>query len=434
MKLSQFVTAVKTNDGVLLFNSLNTAFVHLGADEYNEIQQFLSYPEFNLSNQPSELINELASMEIIVDSALDEFSDLERRYWDFRNSSEYIKVVIAPTSYCNFACIYCFEQGNHASTMSNETAQVIVQKIKDKLCSEESIGLALIWYGGEPLIAWEIVKSITTDLWEFCREFGIQFKSSIVTNGYLLSANRIYELKQSGITSVQITLDGDCSSHDARRPLKNGKGTFREVYNNITLCSAELMTCVRLNIDKKNIESVRHLIDKLQQDELNNIVLSFARVEPFNNYSRENCFLPEEFARIEVDLLAYAEKAGFKGSVALPTPSFGFCEAVSKHNLLFDSDGDNFFCWENVGRKELTNCSLCNSEKYERLKNYFVNTYSFFEKKCTSCSILPICLGGCPQRRLENGSAQCPSLFYNLKEQLEMYYYFNFVPTDKKGE
>lgn len=58
MKLSQFVTAVKTNDGVLLFNSLNTAFVHLGADEYNEIQQFLSYPEFNLSNQPSELINE----------------------------------------------------------------------------------------------------------------------------------------------------------------------------------------------------------------------------------------------------------------------------------------------------------------------------------------------------------------------------------------
>ena len=62
MKLSQFVTTVEIDDGVLLFNSLNTALLRLSALEYEEMQQFLSQKESSADNQPCELIKELISM------------------------------------------------------------------------------------------------------------------------------------------------------------------------------------------------------------------------------------------------------------------------------------------------------------------------------------------------------------------------------------
>lgn len=117
----------------------------------------------------------------------------------------------------------------NSATMSGETAQEIVNQIKDKLITGHSGGFALIWYGGEPLIAWNTVRDITSILYQFCKRLGIQFDSSIVTNGDLLSANRVCELKEIGCTTIQITLDGDNASHDVRRPLKNGGVTFQFV-------------------------------------------------------------------------------------------------------------------------------------------------------------------------------------------------------------
>ncbi len=73
--------------------------------------------------------------------------------------------------------------------------------------------------------------------------------------------------------------------------------------------------------------------------------------------------------------------------VGLPIPHFGFCEAVSSNNFLFDPEGDHFFCWENVGRKEFTNNSAHNLSEYIKLKNYFVDTYSFHRDECENCKI-----------------------------------------------
>ena len=427
MKQTQFLTTVKITDGILLFNSLNGALVKLSYDEYDEMQRFIFNSKEASSVMPrSGLINELISMEMIVDSSRDEFSELEQQYWDFRNSAEYVKVVIAPTSACNFSCIYCFENGNSSSTMSDNTAHEIVNQIKNKLTTSQSKGLVLIWYGGEPLMAWNTVQDITLALYQFCKSLKIQFDSCIVSNGYLLSEDVVCRLKEIGCTTIQITLDGDSASHDTRRPLKNGGTTFQKIYENIILCSDKLRTCVRMNVDKKNVDSVKLLIDKLSRDQLNNVYLSFARTEPFKNYSEAVCYSREEFAQVEIELLTYAIMAGMKECVALPELNFGFCEAVCKHSLLFDPDGDKFFCWENVGKKELTNCGTCNHSQYIFLKDFFENTYSFFDKKCMNCSILPICLGGCPQRKLETGTAQCSTLLYNVKDKLALYYREHF--------
>lgn len=420
MKQTQFLTTVKINDGVLLFNALNGALVKLNSEEHDEMRRFISNKEE--ITPKSRLIDELILMEMVVDDSRDEVSELEQQFWSFRNSAEYIKVVLAPTSACNFSCIYCFEKGNCSSSMSNITVQKIVKQIKNKLITNMSKGLVLIWYGGEPLMEWNIVQDITSTLYHFCRDLEIKFDSCIVSNGYFLSEKRICKLKEIGCSTIQITLDGDDATHDTRRPLKNGGATFQKIYENIALCSNKLRTCVRINVDRGNVESTKILIDKLSRDKLTNLYLSFARTKSFNNYNAALCYSQEAFAHVEIELLTYAMMAGMKECVALPNPNLGFCEALCKHSLLFDPDGDNFFCWENVGRKELTNCDTCDHSQYANLKDFFENTYSFFDEKCKHCSILPVCLGGCPQRKLETGMVQCPPLLYNIEEKIALYY------------
>ncbi len=125
------------------------------------------------------------------------------------------------------------------------------------------------------------------------------------------------------------------------RFLKNGLGTFETIYENICLCCKEINTTVRVNIDKSNVQSVRSLIDRFSMDQYFDVELFFAPVEPFYDSDKELCYSPEKFAEVQVSLIEYAVERGLKRCICLPTPKFGFCEAVSEHNLLFDPDGDD---------------------------------------------------------------------------------------------
>lgn len=420
MKQSQFLVTSPVEDGVLLFNTLNSALVHLSREEYSQIKN-ISNDNYAFNSEQMEFLERLKELGILVERE-NEFLKLVEQYWEFRNSEEYIKVVVAPTTKCNFACPYCFERGAVQKDMDSITAQRIIKIIQEKLKEGKSKRLALIWYGGEPFLKWDIVYKMTSILFDWCHNFGVDFMADIVTNGFLITPDIVNKLKNVGCKLIQITLDGNVQYHNAKRFLKNGLGTFETIYENICLCCKEINTTVRVNIDKSNVQSVRSLIDRFSMDQYFDVELFFAPVEPFYDSDKELCYSPEKFAEVQVSLIEYAVERGLKRCICLPTPKFGFCEAVSEHNLLFDPDGDHFLCWENVGKKELTSCSKSDPEVFSTLYNYFVRTYSFHKEECTKCSIFPLCLGGCPQRKLESGNAQCPVLFYNIEDMIRIYY------------
>ena len=75
---------------------------------------------------------QLCELGIIADNDTNEFLTLVKKYWDFRNSSDYIKVVIAPTTNCNLNCPYCFENGTHRSDMNLQTCDKISEEMRRK--------------------------------------------------------------------------------------------------------------------------------------------------------------------------------------------------------------------------------------------------------------------------------------------------------------
>lgn len=168
---------------------------------------------------------------------------------------------IFPTTDCNARCLYCFENDIPKIKMTNETAlkcaEYIINHSKDK-------DVNLRWFGGEPLFFQKPINIICSKL----HDANIQFKSKMVTNGYLFNYKTIERAKKIwNLIQVQITLDGTKDNYNKIKNYKYNSDAFSIVINNIDLLlKSDIQVIIRLNIDNSNIEDqiklVREFITK----------------------------------------------------------------------------------------------------------------------------------------------------------------------------
>lgn len=127
--------------------------------------------------------------------------------------------------------------------------------------------LTLSWFGGEPLLAKEVVMSISAYAKELCDEHGVHFSGGLTTNGYLLDSETFDQLIRLDQTHYQITLDGDEEWHDKTRTQANRRPTFQTIWNNLEACARsdrDFHVSLRLHLHEDNIESMRRLYDRLK--------------------------------------------------------------------------------------------------------------------------------------------------------------------------
>ena len=144
---------------------------------------------------------------------------------------------------------------NRKSTpMTDETEKSIVEYIKQQRDKEGLEEINLTWYGGEPLIEYQRVLSLAQKINDLNIEIN---ENSLITNGYFFTLDKIEALVRVGIRSIQITLDGIKETHDVRRPLLSGKGTFDKIISNLDeYYKSEYRDyfdiALRVNVDKRN--------------------------------------------------------------------------------------------------------------------------------------------------------------------------------------
>ena len=138
---------------------------------------------------------------------------------------------------CNLRCRYCWNQGGaygNSSSGSKRMDGKIAAKAVDLLIKESKNAEDLVvdFYGGEPLLNFELIKGTI----EYCR--GIQrknknnFRFLLATNGTLLTKERGQFLIGNGV-DVAVSLDGSRTVHDAQRPFSGGRGSFDVIMDNI---------------------------------------------------------------------------------------------------------------------------------------------------------------------------------------------------------
>lgn len=318
------------------------------------------------------------------------------------NNQSLLSLTIAPTTACNFDCPYCFEPKKKPKTVSDDVIEEIVQFVKRH---EEARYLRINWYGGEPLLAFDKMKKI------YERLSKIEGKSitehTIVTNGYLVDKDVVEFFKETGLGSIQITLDGPKERHDTSRCLKStGVGTFDRIVSSIGLLSESLPDAhisVRVNIDKSNYKDfvkVRELLMRKYPDREN---LSFYP-GLIRRENEDGCSLCQTSYRQDevIDLHNSLRKEGLDIRL-YPSRLQRGCMMHDANSYIIGPEGEIYKCWNDVSEPSriignIRNDSMSNEPLFVK---YMIGTLPFNDE-CRECSVFPICEAGCPHYRYRN--------------------------------
>lgn len=130
---------------------------------------------------------------------------------------------------CNFGCLYCFaKKGNYGgkdALMSFDVARASIDFLVKN--SDGRNTLEIDFFGGEPLLNFDVVKKTI----EYARTTykDKNFRFTLTTNGSLLT-DEIEKFLYDNDVSIVLSLDGDKTTNDKYRVLRNGAGTFDLVF------------------------------------------------------------------------------------------------------------------------------------------------------------------------------------------------------------
>lgn len=414
MFFSKYNIIENFKDKTIIYNTLSTGILNLNKEYSSHLDKMITHGIF----EKTDLVNELIKGGMLYKEYIDEVGLININSLKSRFNETTALYTIAPTMECNFKCDYCFEQGKRYNTMSDKVMKDTIDFIVDKSINAESVEIT--WYGGEPLIAIDKIEKITNEILNRLNK-NVKYNAGIVTNGFLLSKENAILLKKLGITRTQITLDGSMSTHDKRRPLLSGKGSYSKIIKNIEECCDILDIVIRINVDKRNSEEYIEILNELENLKvLNKVELYIAPVESINDIaSNKTCFNEKEFAKKQIEFLNALKEKNIKIKNTIGT-NLSICGAVSANSLLIDPLGDIYKCWNDVSnqKKSIGNILDKSSINNEHIK--WLNYNPLNKEECKECKLLPVCMGGCPYRALNSSKLQCDVQKYNLRNKLEM--------------
>ena len=326
--------------------------------------------------------------------------------------SSLITLTICPTLGCNFDCPYCFED-HRAGKMSPETQDQVVQLAQKMLRSFGARQLRVSWYGGEPLLAPDVIESLSVRLMDLAEREGVKYSAGIVTNGYLLGEKNVRLLERCKVDTAQITLDGVEETHDRTRHLAGGGKTFGRICENLRKNRISFRVKIRHNVYEDNlndVETTRAFVKQLAQESGNDLVYYPALVrgnEKQKQRSETLSTLQEKEAIKHLALELEASRYRAKGGI--------FCDASILSSVSIDDVGRLYSCWEEVDKPERSFANVgswdpdspfTSAEHPDLLASYLNTCCPVPDPVCRECLWLPMCCGGCPRRAID-GERTC---------------------------
>lgn len=429
MKLSRYNILRQYEDATIFFNAATCALAVVD-ENFLRVLDDVKNNSYDEAKYAAQLIADMKSSGCLVEDDVDELERLEF----YRNLSKYditnFGLTIAPTLDCNFRCKYCFET-HPKGKMSSETQAALVKFATNRL--ERAKNFSVTWYGGEPLLAKEIIWSLSEKFLELCAASSVDYDAFIVTNASLLENSDIEQFKKYKIKGAQITIDGVKEIHDSRRRSVTGESTFDKLIDRANfLLNSGLSVVVRINIDKDNIDRVEELFDILAEriNRRAELKIDFGQVSPFTDICKSienDCYNNAQFADIMIPLYSKVLARGFTVNkmAAYPAPKVNFCCADYVNSFVIDNHGDIYRCWNHVGNLKMSSGNVNNlSEEFERNYLSWIQWNPIRHPRCRECVCLPICIGGCPEVSIKDSMRKpvCGTIKYNLDKIIEHYY------------
>ena len=230
------------------------------------------------------------------------------------------------------------------------------------------------------------------------------------------------------VTWAQITLDGRREIHDNRRPMVGNHPTFDKILGNIAEADPGLAITIRVNVDQSNVDTLASLFDQLDvAGLLGRVTVYFAPVAAYTDVCADvanYCMTDRSWARVESPLHLLALNRGY-GAPGLPRARRNVCLADRASALVIVPSGLVFKCWNDVTNPSQAIFDLSRGERTPSMEenlSRWLNWGPFQFPECEACTLLPLCMGGCPYISIGQGRGACKELKHNLKQMILLHY------------
>lgn len=319
-----------------------------------------------------------------------------------------LNLTIMPTEQCNFRCKYCYESFQHGK-MSKELQDSIIKFVAHNITKYSSVDLS--WYGGEPLLAKDVIEYISEHVLEICRKTKRYLTTSITTNAYYLDLDTFKMLQRYNLVNVQVTLDGIKETHDKQRVLANDDPTYDVILKNLLdiknhTKSAVQRIIIRTNVSKDIYEIFDKYIDFYSDTFGDDERFTFL-IRPVGDWGgdavgqmSEKLMNQDTFRAIYDKLIKHPKKLNMSFIEGYLQTGGSVCYAARRNYFLFRANGDINKCTCVLDAEENQIGKILPSGKVELDEAKLARWVAVNKmQKCNNCSFYGSCFASnCPMR------------------------------------
>ncbi|NMD71079.1 thioether cross-link-forming SCIFF peptide maturase [Bacillus sp. DNRA2] len=342
----------------------------------------------------------------------DEFKDLSI---DLTKRPTYLKALCFNVAHtCNLSCEYCFaSQGKYngdRAVMSFEVGKRAIDYLLEN--SGHHRNLDIDFFGGEPLMAWNVVKQIVEYARSKEQEYKKKFRFTFTTNGMLLN-DEVTEFLNKEMYNVVLSLDGRKEVHDHLRKTVTGKGSYDHIvpkFQEFVEKRGEKEYYVRGTYTHNNVDFTNDIfhIAELGFDKLS---MEPVICDPREPYALTEKDLPQIYEQYEVlahEMLKRSENGnGFTFYHYMLDLSEGPCVqkrltgcGSGTEYLAVTPWGELFPCHQFVGDQAYSMGNIWDGVTNVKLQAQFKQSNCYSKPDCEDCWAKLYCSGGCPANNL----------------------------------
>lgn len=352
-RLMRYVLQVYHDNKVLLQNVVTGRLVVLDREEAEALG--------SLPAVYSPVMEHLVAEHYLVPENYDEHQQVNdlrivlRRLEDVQRGPGITTYTILTTTACNARCYYCYEQGSRITTMTEQTADDVVNFIKNRCNPQKKVFLT--WFGGEPTLTADRIAQICSGL----QLEGIQYQSELITNGYLLDERMVSEAKSLwNLIFVQICVDGiECNYNNIKAYVGVADNPYQHVMRNVQLLlDVNINVQLRMNFDIGNYQDFEPFIEEVKKRFRSNSLLRVSAHPIIGSYpDRSGKILhgsDEWFRNAMIEIDRITDNAGMIHRIEeLPSLHYRKCMAASDYAVTITPEGYLVRCPEQFDDKQI---------------------------------------------------------------------------------
>lgn len=329
---------------------------------------------------------------------------------EFKKRQGVLKAICLHVAHdCNLACKYCFagkgEYDGPKGLMSFETGKRALDFLIEQSGTRHN--LEVDFFGGEPLLNWEVCKKLVAYGRSREKEYNKKFRFTVTTNGVLLN-DEIMDFCNKEMGNVVLSLDGRKETHDRLRITRKNTGSYDLIIDKFKKFAES-----RNQKDYYMRGTYTHYNTDFSKDVIHMADLGFKELSiepvvcaPEEDYALKESDLPvlkEQYEILANEMLRrYRNGSGFTFYHYMIDLDAGPCIVkrvsgcgVGTEYIAVTPDGELYPCHQFVGDDKFLLGDIWHGVKNKQVLSQFENCNVYSHKECKDCFAKLYCSGGC---------------------------------------